>query len=88
MQERDASLVEAALSRIRVRAWWMYLETPGVMATVPMLRGVWGAALHALTQEVYGRLFGGDNAAVPPDRTRRSGQRPRLSIRDVSRPRR
>ena len=65
MPEVDASLVEGALSRIRVRAWRLHLETPGVLATVPMLRGVWGAALHALSQGVYGRLFGGDDAAVP-----------------------
>lgn len=35
----------------------MLLETPGVQATVPMLRGVWGAALHDLDSDVYAAVF-------------------------------
>jgi hypothetical protein len=57
----------------------LLLETPGVQATVPMLRGVWGAALHDLDGEVYRTVFapqaeGGEEAAslyvlrpAPPD---------------------
>jgi hypothetical protein len=56
----------------------LQLETPGVQATVPMLRGVWGAALHDLDAEVYGAVFAprGHDAApgyllrpAPPDPT-------------------
>jgi len=44
------------------------LETPGVQATVPMLRGVWGAALHGLDQRVYQRVFApASNGARPAD---------------------
>ena len=35
----------------------MVLRTAGVAATVPMLRGVWGAALHDLDAAVYRRVF-------------------------------
>lgn len=35
------------------------LETPGVCATVPMVRGVWGAALHGLDAEAYEQVFTG-----------------------------
>jgi hypothetical protein len=35
----------------------LLLETPEVQATVPMLRGVWGAALHGLDQETYRLVF-------------------------------
>jgi hypothetical protein len=57
----------------------MLLDTPGLAATVPMLRGVWGAALHDLDGEAYGTVFapqaeGGQEAAAlyvlrpaPPD---------------------
>jgi hypothetical protein len=65
MREVDPSLVEVILSAIRVRAWRLHLETPGVMATVPMLRGVWGAALHAVSEAVYHRLFEGGENQVP-----------------------
>ncbi|MFW6171340.1 MAG: CRISPR system precrRNA processing endoribonuclease RAMP protein Cas6, partial [Planctomycetota bacterium] len=33
------------------------------LATVPMLRGVWGAALHHLAPEVYNRVFGPNDPA-------------------------
>ncbi|RUL87866.1 CRISPR system precrRNA processing endoribonuclease RAMP protein Cas6 [Tautonia sociabilis] len=45
------------LGRIRVRAWRLHLDTPGVLATVPMLRGVWGAALRATDEGAYRALF-------------------------------
>ncbi|MBN2140884.1 MAG: hypothetical protein JW718_07740 [Desulfovibrionaceae bacterium] len=33
------------------------LRTPGVQATVPMLRGVFGAALHDLEPDAYAEVF-------------------------------
>jgi hypothetical protein len=45
------------LQTIPITARRMLLETPGVAATVPMLRGVWGAALHDLDREVYAEVF-------------------------------
>ncbi len=35
----------------------LVLDTPGVRATVPMLRGVWGAALHGLDPDAYAAVF-------------------------------
>jgi CRISPR-associated endoribonuclease Cas6 len=35
----------------------MLLETPGVQATVPLLRGVWGAALRELDDAVFRTVF-------------------------------
>jgi len=31
--------LDSALRAIRVKAWRLHMETPGVVATVPMLRG-------------------------------------------------
>jgi len=50
--------LRAALRAIWLRAWRLHLETPGVFATVPMLRGVWGAALHEFDQDRYQTVFG------------------------------
>lgn len=53
------------LAGIRVRAWRLHLDTRGVAATVPILRGVWGAALHRRAPEVYRALFEGSSDLVP-----------------------
>ncbi len=45
------------LEALRILPRRILLETPGVEATVPMLRGVWGAALHDLDPEAYGVVF-------------------------------
>lgn len=45
------------LHEVRVLPRRMRLETPGVQATVPMLRGVWGAALRELQGDVYREVF-------------------------------
>ncbi len=45
------------LRRIVVLPRLLVLDTPGVRATVPMLRGVWGAALHGLDPDVYAAVF-------------------------------
>lgn len=50
-------LLHHAASRIHVHALRMHLDTPGVEATVPMLRGVWGAALRERNSRVYERVF-------------------------------
>ena len=44
----------------------LVLCTPGVDPTVPMLRGVWGKALHDLNEMVYKRVFNqGDEGGTP-----------------------
>jgi hypothetical protein len=54
------------LRRIALLPRLLVLDTPGVRATVPMLRGVWGAALHDLDPEAYAAVFEppGPNAPV------------------------
>lgn len=52
-------MLQDILGTIRVRAWRFHLSTPGVLATVPMLRGVWGAALHDLDRACYAAHFDG-----------------------------
>jgi len=53
----------ALLARIAVLPRRLSLNTPGVRATVPMLRGVWGAALHDLDPEAYADVFEGRGPA-------------------------
>ena len=59
-------LVQSILSQTDVLPRRLSLATPGVRATVPMLRGVWGAALHDLDTEAYNAVFSG--AGPPCDR--------------------
>lgn len=49
--------IQELLAQVRVLPRRMLLETPCVAATVPLLRGVWGAALHDLAPDVYCRVF-------------------------------
>ena len=51
----------ASLRDLCIAPFRLLLETPGVQATVPMLRGVWGRALHLLDQGVYRDVFGVDS---------------------------
>jgi|GEM_PF-743901 len=53
----------AALQAVFVLPRRMLLETPGVQATVPMLRGVWGAALHDLDPVAYAAVFAPNDQA-------------------------
>jgi len=53
------------LAQLTVRAWRLHLQTPGVLATVPLLRGVWGAALHELDLALYQSLFEGGTSGTP-----------------------
>ena len=55
--------IQTILSQIRILPRRLSLLTPGVRATVPMLRGVWGAALHDLAPEAYCSVFLGQGAA-------------------------
>ena len=57
--------LDSALRGIVLRAWRLHLETPGVQATVPMLRGVWGASLKVLSEPLYHRLFVGGDIGTP-----------------------
>lgn len=47
------------VAKIRVTARWMLLDTNGYHPTIPMLRGVWGAALHDLDHAAYAAVFRG-----------------------------
>jgi len=49
--------LDSALRSIPLLPRRMLLDTPGVAATVPMLRGVWGAALHDLHPNAYDTVF-------------------------------
>ena len=51
--------LRAVLSRIIVQPRRLHLSTPGVRATVPMIRGVWGAALHDLDGGIWRTVFEG-----------------------------
>ncbi len=64
-----------ALAQVAVLPRRMRLETPGVRATVPMLRGVWGAALHGLDHDVYRRVFGPNDPPLDPADPRRAERR-------------
>jgi hypothetical protein len=57
MDQELADRILCALSAISVLPRRILLETPGIAATVPMLRGVWGAALHDLDPDVYAVVF-------------------------------
>jgi len=52
------------MSQICVAPHRLRLDTRGVQPTVSMLRGVWGAALHELDADVYGRVFAGESRAA------------------------
>ncbi len=56
----------SSLEIVQVLPRRLLLDTPGVAATVPMLRGVWGAALHDLDQAVYAAVFApNDEPQIP-----------------------
>jgi hypothetical protein len=65
MDDPLAMNLRQALARLAVRAWRLHLETPDVLATVPMLRGVWGKALHDLDQSLYQAIFEGSPGGTP-----------------------
>ncbi len=53
--------IHRALAALPIAASRLFLTTPGVAATVPMIRGVFGAALRAEDETAYQRVFvGGD----------------------------
>jgi len=55
------------LAEISILPRRLLLDTPGVEATVPMLRGAWGAALHDLDPVAYRAVFDtGNGEAAPP----------------------
>ncbi len=57
MNQQFLNSLSDALAAIEILPRRMLLDTSGVAATVPMLRGVWGAALHDLEPEVYASVF-------------------------------
>ena len=52
------------LNQIAILPRRLLLHTPDVYATVPILRGVWGAALHDLAPDVYAAVFEPSNSVV------------------------
>ena len=70
------------IARIRFKAWHLYLQTPGVLATTPMLRGVWGRALKHVNNRVYTAIFEGlgpENHRLPKYIIRPSAPDPRTA---------
>ncbi|MFO0881806.1 MAG: CRISPR system precrRNA processing endoribonuclease RAMP protein Cas6 [Gemmataceae bacterium] len=65
MNDLHSQDLQAGLSRLTVRAWRMHLEPQDLPVTVPMLRGVWGAALHDLDGLLYDILFEGRPLGAP-----------------------
>lgn len=61
----DRVALEEALAATIVRVWRIHLETPEVLATVPMLRGVWGRSLLELHPAVYDEVFVGGSSRIP-----------------------
>ena len=67
-----ADAIRQVLHHISILPCRVLLETPGVAATVPMLRGVWGAALWEMDRATYDRVFegiGGSDSTVPHEKT-------------------
>jgi hypothetical protein len=62
---RLAAELQSVLQSIEVLPRRMQLETPGVTATTPLLRGVWGAALHDLDRTAYQAVFSPNSGRVP-----------------------
>ncbi|HKI38731.1 MAG TPA: CRISPR system precrRNA processing endoribonuclease RAMP protein Cas6 [Gemmataceae bacterium] len=60
-----ASTLRSLLAHATVWPRRLLLTTPDVHATVPMLRGAWGAALHDLDPGAYTRVFDPPAPAVP-----------------------
>ncbi|MBI3090672.1 MAG: CRISPR system precrRNA processing endoribonuclease RAMP protein Cas6 [Candidatus Tectomicrobia bacterium] len=58
------SSLRRLLTGIRVLPRRLSLSTPGVQATAPMLRGVWGAALHDLDSQAYLTVFEGEGRST------------------------
>ena len=55
-----ADQIKTLTGRIRLRSYRLLLDTPGVSATVPMIRGVWGQALLQIDENVYRSVFAGE----------------------------
>lgn len=66
----DAATLLDVLTPLPVCARRLWLDTPGVLATVPMIRGTFGAALHALDRAAYETVFEGGTG---PAHTRQPG---------------
>ena len=61
--------IQTILSQVQILPRRLSLLTPQVLATVPMLRGVWGAALHDLDPGAYCAVFlgqGKPSERIPP----------------------
>ena len=53
--------IQQLLDKVTVNAWRLFLHTPHIHATTPMIRGVWGRALMRLDRSLYDQVFAGSN---------------------------
>ncbi len=63
-----SALLHALLAKVEICPRHILLDPPGISATIPMLRGVWGAALRNLDRRAYEEVFVGTgprNASTP-----------------------
>lgn len=74
-----ATALSNALLGIPILPRRLLLETSGVEATTPMLRGVWGAALHDSDPEAYRAVFSPPDGSSPGYLLRPAPPDPRFS---------
>jgi len=82
VEESLATALISLLAKIEVCPRLISLDSPGVNATIPMLRGVWGAALRNLDRQAYEEVFVGTgprNARTPSYVMRPSSYEPSAS---------
>ena len=53
--------LQSLMDKVTVTAWRLFLQTPHIHATTPMIRGVWGRALRRVDRSLYDRIFAGAN---------------------------
>ncbi len=62
MSDDAAARLLGIMAEMPLAGWNLHVETPGVAATAPMMRGVWGLALRELDRRVYDIVFEGRRA--------------------------
>ena len=53
--------LQSLMDKVTVAAWRLFLQTPHIHATTPMIRGVWGRALRRIDRSLYDQIFAGSN---------------------------
>ncbi len=80
LNDRLTHHLRLGLSHLPVRAWRLSLAPLDTVVTVPMLRGVWGSALHDLSEPLYQVLFEGLTPNAPGYLLRPSSSAPHDSF--------